>query len=516
MDENNNNMDFSWLDQPLPPAPPEPPEAAPPAEPIQDPAPASSPQEEAALPPYQNPFAQPPQQPWAGGYAPQQNWQAQPQAWQPPAYHTQAWGQPTQNNSLLTAPQPAQKQQKRKKTGLAIFLVFLVLLVGVGTAVGVKLARSDFQLPAFGATEEANSDARMTTLATPSGLSSSDVKGKLSASEISEKLKNSNVLVQVYGSQGTLAGEGSGILLMEDDTKTFTYVVTCAHVIDGQSKVSVELENGDSYEATFVAADNRTDVGLLKIKKTGLQLAPFGDSNALKVGETVYAIGNPGGAEFKGTFTPGMVSAIDRPIKGSYKQVLIQHTAAINPGNSGGMLVNAAGQVIGINSQKIVDTQYEGMGFAIPAAVATKVVNDLIKYQRVPNRPKLGIQYGPANETQLGYFLIRMRNLPSGSLIISKIDSDSAFNNTDVQVNDIITHVNGKPLTSADVLLSAVENSKVGGTLKLSIVRVSQNYDIKEFEVTVKLVEDKGVVEEPTTEMPNFDFFEQYGDQFGW
>ncbi|MDR3314641.1 MAG: trypsin-like peptidase domain-containing protein, partial [Oscillospiraceae bacterium] len=257
--------------------------------------------------------------------------------------------------------------------------------------------------------------------------------------------------------------------------------------------------------------DTRTDIGLLRITKTGLQTAEFGDSSALRVGDTVYAIGNPGGTEFKGSFTEGMVSAIDRPITSTYKQLSIQHTAAINPGNSGGMLVNAAGQVIGINSQKIVDTQYEGMGFAIPSKLVKEVVDDLVKYNRVPNRPKLGIQYLPATQTQLGYEVVRFRNLPSGSLIIAKIDSDSGFNGSDVQKNDIITHVNGQPLTKADLLPSLIENSSVGDTIKLTIVRVSRSYEVTEFDVTVKLVEDKGAAEEATTEAPNLDFFEQYG-----
>jgi len=170
----------------------------------------------------------------------------------------------------------------------------------------------------------------------------------------------------------------------------------------------------------------------------------------------------------------------------------IQHTAPINPGNSGGALVNAYGQVIGVNSQKIVDMQYEGMGFAIPSKVVQEVVNNLIAKGYVPDRPKLGILYKAASELQVGYYVVRSNNLPSGSLIIMEINEDSDITGTDIRANDIITHVNGKPLNKADVLLSAVEKGTVGEELKLTIARVNQNYSIETFDVSVKLVEDKG------------------------
>jgi len=211
------------------------------------------------------------------------------------------------------------------------------------------------------------------------------------------------------------------------------------------------------------------------------------------VGEAVYAIGNPGGVEFKGSFTGGMISAIERPLSSSYTMQTIQHTAPINPGNSGGALVNAFGQVVGMNSAKIMDMQYEGMGFAIPSKVVQEVVNSLIAKGYVPDRPKLGIKYIAASRTQRGMLVMRINDLPSGSLIIAEIDEDSDIAGTDVRANDIITHANGEALNKAEVLLSLIEKGKVGDELRLTIARVNAaNYSVETFDVKVKLVEDKG------------------------
>jgi len=451
--------------------------------------------------PYQ-PYAMPPQPPYPS-YAAQ--YPAAPQA--------------------IAAPQVP---PRRKKTGLTIFLVMLlaVAMTGAGIVGGAawRYMRGG-TLNSF--TSEAPTkadDTQLNLAATPGGDSSVPaVKGALSPVEIHQRLQNANVAVQLYSSRAvrqsggeSVVSEGSGIIIHEDSTGTYTYVVTCAHVISRDASVSVELEDGTRLDAEIVGSDTRTDVGLLRVKKTGLNGAIFGDSEKLKVGEPVYAIGNPGGIEFKGSFTNGIVSAIERPLGSSYTMLSIQHTAAINPGNSGGALVNAFGQVVGINSQKIVDARYEGMGFAIPSKVAKGVVDNLIARGYVPNRPKLGIRYLAASESRTGYIILRANDLPSGSLIIAKIDDDSVFTGTDVRPNDIITHVNGEPLHKPAVLLEAIENSKVGDTMKLTIARVNpQNYSVSSFEVSVKLIEDKGAGQaEPETRPWYYDQFGE--DFFGW
>ncbi len=347
---------------------------------------------------------------------------------------------------------------------------------------------------------------------------------------VAEKVRPSVVGVMTY-MNGQLAGEGSGILWGEDATHTYTYVVTCAHVIDDPGVTyGVLLLGGKTYEAEKVATDTRTDIGVLKIKATGLPLAEIGDSSTLKIGEPIYAIGNPGGAEYFGSITDGIVSAIDRSVSATYTMTCIQHNAAINPGNSGGALVNTAGQIVGINSSKIASTDFEGMGFAVPTSIAQTVVEALIKYNYVPNRPKLGIQYAEVSAYQLYSMVVSIKGLPQGSLVIAGISADSSLANTKAEVGDLIIAVNGKDMDDSSVLLDLIDTGTVGDTLTLTLCRIEQRtYKTSTFDVTIKLVEDRGdTVEEPTTTQPSTnggyyyggagsfeDFFNDYFG-FGW
>ena len=258
----------------------------------------------------------------------------------------------------------------------------------------------------------------------------------------------------MMGQNQSESGEGTGIIMGEDKTGKYTYIITCAHVISGNNvKATVQLEDGTSYDADVVGYDERSDVGVLRIKASGLQAATFGDSSKLAVGQQVFAIGNPLGTEFFGTLTGGFVSAIDRPISSEigYPMKCIQHDAAINPGNSVGALVNMYGQVIGINSSKIAEG-YEGIGFAIPINSAKEIVDKLIANGYVPGRPKLGV----------------------------------------TKAGDMIIAVNGKNLDNSNTLLELIEESKVGDTLTLTLCRIDNNYKTSKFDVKVKLVEDKG------------------------
>jgi serine protease Do len=166
--------------------------------------------------------------------------------------------------------------------------------------------------------------------------------------------------------------------------------VTCAHVISASDTyISIQISDGTQYEAEMVGYDLRTDVGVVKAKAKGLKAAEFGNSDALRVGEQVFAVGNPGGTEFFGSFTGGMVSAINRPVSSEigYSMESIQHDAAIISAIPAARLLTFYGQVVGINSQKIVAASYEGMGFAIPIVSAKVIVDSLIKHGYIPNRP---------------------------------------------------------------------------------------------------------------------------------
>ena len=260
------------------------------------------------------------------------------------------------------------------------------------------------------------------------------------------------------------------MIIGEDNNGQYTYIVTCAHVIRASDVTyKVLLSDDSTYSAEIVGYDSRTDIGVLRIKASGLKQAEFADVSTLEVGQTVYAIGNPGGSEFAGSFTDGMISAIARPVSSStgYTTKCIQHTAAINPGNSGGALVNEYGQVIGINSMKIVETEYEGMGFAVPSDIVQEIVNDLIVNGQI-------------------------RGLPKGALVIEEISSDSDLNNTEAQPGDMIVAVNGQDLDDTELLTSIIEDSSAGDALTLSMVRINTDYSLTEFDVTVRLVADMG------------------------
>ena len=436
--------------------------------------------------------------------------------------------QNTQTGSYQTyqAPQdnkPDNNSSKKKgKKVLAVILAAVIVFCAGFGAYLIKDSKDDDKKEA----ETSQGDTQLKINDSPTNAESLSSYGSLSAKEIYDKVSPSCVGIILYstgsslfssnsssGSKSSIAGEGSGIIMGTNKAGDKTYVITCAHVISSANssgyKVVVQDKDGEQYDATVVGYDSKTDLGVLSINKTGFTAATFGDSSKLSIGETVYAIGNPGGTEFFGSYTRGMVSAIDRSVNNEigYDMKCIQHDAAINPGNSGGALINSSGQIIGINSSKIASTEYEGMGFAIPITSAKPIIDDIIANGYVTNRPKLGISYAPATSYQQYAMVVQIKGLPSGSLIIAKINSDSAFTGTKAQVGDLIIKVNGEEMKTADVLLDKIENGNVGDKLTLTLCRISENYEISEFDVTVTLIEDNGQTETETTTSPWNSFF---------
>ncbi len=410
--------------------------------------------------------------------------------------------QPYQNPYYNSAPVPAAPAVKKGGNGLKLLCVILAICLCIsGVVAGVAIATRGNE------GGKASGDPNAPTMAlndTPDTTNApASASGTLSAEQVAEKVKPSVVGIVVYAGIGNqIGGEGSGIIMGEDTTKTYTYIITCAHVVSGSnSGIFVQLESGKQYKADIVGLDKRTDLGVLRIKEKGLKQAEFGKSDALKVGSAVYAVGNPGGMKFFGSFTNGVVSAIGRDVgsQSGYNMECIQHNAAISPGNSGGALVNEFGQVVGINSMKIMAEEYEGMGFAIPTKDAMTIVNKLIQFSYVPDRTKLGIVYYPVSASQQYSMVVQANKLPAGSLIIDSITQDSNLNKTDAQKNDMIIAVNGKNMDDPDLLADTIEKSKVGDVLTLTLCRVNVNYEIKKFDVKVALVEDKGDQEDPAT-----------------
>ncbi len=420
------------------------------------------------------------------------------------------------------------KPKKKKNIGLIIFLSALAVtvLVAITAIIGVNVGKSIAEelIANGGTSNQAGNDTTVNDgpeleiqdNATTKPDKDVEIKeGKvLTATQIASKAEKISVGVLVYSDNtNALAGEGTGILMSVDSRKEYTYVITCAHVVNNAGKnITVQTHTGETYKAELVGLDTRTDIAVLRIKTNKLECATFGNSDNLKVGDTVYAIGNPGGTEFFGSFTSGMVSAIDRSVNSEigYSMKCIQHTAAINPGNSGGALLNSYGQVIGINSSKIIAAEFEGMGFSIPISDAKEIVDNLIKYGRIKDRAKLGISYYTAASSEKYSMVIQLKDLPAGSLIIGQISADSDLANKDIMINDIITKVNGKELTTSAVLLEKVENGKIGDVLTLTIVRFDSNYKMETFDVKVKLVADDGKTEKAVEEPTTFDYYNPF------
>lgn len=424
-------------------------------------------------------------------------------------------------NTYYSAPQSFDTQPEPKKKSKG-FKGFLIAVVAIVLCVAVLLA----VYPRFSGKNNAETPAKGddTTLNISEAPTSNKNSESLTTIDIAENAEKINVGILIYGkvqsfisnSSNSLVGEGSGIIMSEDNSGKYTYILTCAHVIkeaagDGYT-ITVQDAEGNTYDGIMVGFDVKTDLGVIKIEKTGLTKAEFGNSSTLRKGQKVYAIGNPGGMEFFGSFTDGMVSSIDRPIssESGYEMNCIQHTTPINSGNSGGALLNEFGQVIGINSSKIVSTGYEGMAFAIPISDAKPIIDDIIANGYVTNRPKLGISYTPAMQYQQFAMIIKLKDLPAGSLIIREISPDSSLAKTDAAVYDLIIAVDGEKLDTADVLLEKIENGKVGDQFTLTLCRiVDDNYRIEEFDVTATLVEDTGAGSE-TQEQTTQNYWEQY------
>lgn len=272
--------------------------------------------------------------------------------------------------------------------------------------------------------------------------------------------------------------EGSGIIATSDG-----YIITNAHVVDGADSLKVITSDGKTYEAELIGSDSMTDLAVIKVDAEGLTAAEFGSSSDLVVADPVIAIGNPGGLQ--STVTVGYVSALDRPVTSSdtgYTMNCIQTDAAINPGNSGGALVNMYGQVIGINSSKIVATGYEGLGFAIPIDDALPIISNLKDYGYVKDRAMLGIsgQY-------LDSWTANFYGLPSG-MYVAEVNNESV-SDAGVQQGDVITKIDGEEITSANTISNYIAKKKPGDEVTLTITRGLTN---KTFTCKVTLTESTG------------------------
>lgn len=282
----------------------------------------------------------------------------------------------------------------------------------------------------------------------------------------------------VFG-KSEASATGSGIILTNDG-----YIVTNNHVISSESSSSyyqiteatsiiVKLYNDSTeYKATVVGTDSYTDLAIIKIEATNLTAATLGDSNNLKVGEFVMAIGNPLGLDT--TVTSGIVSALDREVEDDEGNIYttIQTDAAINSGNSGGALVNSKGQVVGINSMKLSGSDIEGIGFAIPITSATNVINQLIDNGSVV-RPYIGISGSDISETISSRY-----NVPQG-VYVEEVQENSPAAKAGLKQGDIITHINNTQIKTISELNKIKFTQNVGDKITLKLTRNNEELNLE-------------------------------------
>ena len=310
----------------------------------------------------------------------------------------------------------------------------------------------------------------------------------LSAQEVYDKVSQSTVTVEVRWDPSSENPDSSatGIIATSDG-----YIITNSHVVLNSKSVYVTVTtyDGQAYDAVVVGMDRTTDLAVLKTNDHGFTPAEFGDAEELSIGEWVVAIGNPGGERFSGSMTRGIVSGLDREV-GEYSEngmTYIQTDAAVNPGNSGGPLVNLYGQVVGINSSKIVTEHYEGMGFAIPVSKAKDIIDQLLSGGYVEGRVRLGITGTDVSEMQS-----MVEHIPQGFQIVS-IDEDSAFAGTGAQVGDVITGLDGEEVEDLAEISNLLLRYQPGDQVTITLYRPEEDTTL---EVEITLLADKGETQE--------------------
>ena len=332
------------------------------------------------------------------------------------------------------------------------------------TAPSVGAADTDSLTPNAG-------EASVQLRPSPEGVENVAQEGGLSLQAIYEKCIPSTVSILCALPRGT--STGSGVVLSADG-----YVITNYHVVEGATNISVLLTDGRELSARMVGGDKLSDLAVLTVDAQDLIPAEFGNSDSLRVGDTVVAIGDPLGVELRGTMTNGIVSAINRNLTTDGRTLtLIQTNAALNSGNSGGPLINCYGQVIGINTMKIGDyvnsAGVEGLGFAIPSTTVKQIVDQLTSQGYVSGRPELGIQGVDVPEFYQFYY-----RMPAGVYVNAVTEgSDAAAKG--VQVKDIILAIDDQRIDSTEDIETILYNYKPGDTVEVIIYRSGRQYQVE-------------------------------------
>ena len=378
-------------------------------------------------------------------------------------------------------PQDAQPPKKKKKFNgkrvvrSAVALVLAAAMGFAGGFVGAKFGGSGKVViqqvaPSSTADSASGSDSSITA-ASSSGSS-------LTTEQVADLVSPSVVVITTeqvvysqwswYGQNQVESGAGSGVIISSDG-----YILTCAHVVDGASTITVTIGDKD-YTATLVGEDTTSDIAVIKIDADGLTPATVGNSDSLKVGQSVMAVGNPLG-ELGGTVTGGMISALNRSVtiqgtNSTNTMSLIQMDASVSPGNSGGGLFNMNGELIGLVNAKSSSSDAEGLGFAIPINDAIKVAQDLLENGYVSGRPYMGITYLAVTDAQTAAQL----NVNAYGVYVVDVVQGGPADKAGLKTGDRIVSIDGTEIAQKDDLGTLIQQHAAGDTLSITVAREGQ------------------------------------------
>ncbi|MBR1664180.1 MAG: trypsin-like peptidase domain-containing protein [Ruminococcus sp.] len=385
----------------------------------------------------------------------------------------------------------ARKKRKEKKAKIIISTALITSVVLIGTAMLTVLIRGrgwaanlilggkniEFTLPVASYPQNSIADR--------------DENGRYTTEGLVKAVSDTVVEIQIFKSGNGYAptSQGSGIIISDNG-----YIVTNAHVVsEATLGIRVVLQDGGVYDAVVIGSDSRTDIAVIKIVAEELNFASFADSDGVSLGEDVCAIGAPAG--FANSVTKGIVSGLNREIaaqSGDIKMECLQLDAAINPGSSGGAIFNMYGQVIAISSSKLASTSYDGIGFAITTNAAKPIIESLIENGFVKGRIRIGITFYGISDAAAQSAKVEMKP----GLYIASIDEDCDVAKTELKTDDVITEVEGVKVTSLTELKAVLEGKQPGDTITAKVYRPAVAGKGTEFEISFKLMEDNGGLEE--------------------
>lgn len=393
-----------------------------------------------------------------------------------------------------TAPQPAPNYPKRKGVskglffaGIAVCLCLSFIAGFIGTGVYNYLDSVNTEIK-NGLTINKVDSSGSNTAYTDGGLSTVEIVNKTADSVV--EITTETVTTGIFAQQFINSGAGSGVIV---DAEGF--IVTNHHVVDGATKISVTLRDGNSFDAKVVGSDAELDVALLEINPGSVKLtaATFGDSDAIMVGQRTVAIGNPLG-QLGGSVTEGIISALNRDVViDGQTMSLMQTDTAINPGNSGGGLFDQNGNLIGIVNAKSSGSEIEGLGFAIPINDVVNVIGDLSEFGYVRGRVSLGMTFIDVNSQQLAW----MYGLDKTGCYIYSVEKNTNADTAGFSSGDRVISVNGKEVTTSDDVENIIKDCAVGEEVTFKV----ENTSGKTYTITFEL-------EEYVPEDENENFFE--------